>query len=572
MKNYLKKLQKKCKVDDKLIDIIQDLIDKLVNFGYISSFDETKITKKLFNNIDTIITGDLTGLDYKSGYYDAMKKELYIKDINNFESVYLRILYVLSTTELDSKKFSVGYSTTSLASRSYKIAHKNFGFNRAVMSNLVCRLLYTSPTTLSIVPTYRTYDNDFLGNRINSDNDIYFLEGKLLKQMCFCCNISEEELYSNLFSTSPIKYLNKVLEKAGFEDNDELLKLFDTASRMYSNYNKLCFLNRKLNENYIEIRKNALNDDISELTNKRDTIKLAIKTAIQKLEYKELKIDEEDFDEKIEASLSEKINFLEENILTSIYKIQNILVKILLQNEVKYDPLEYAIKLKEISKMLIVESDILKDAIYSTITSKLLSTYESTASNLIAKIKYSLVNEIISSEKYIKIYRQLSFKKLTEVKLKENTSLVALTVDNTFLNLVEISNLDKKSKDLEKNTKVIHLDNLRYLLTNPSMTTDTYIVEEIFTAIKAKSKKYSNIQIENVFWSSVYEPSLLFIMMDDEFDVLKMTINDGEIKLTKVPLSENYNVFNINGDNLPSVYDKKKTSIFQKIVALFTFI
>lgn len=572
MKNYLKKLQKKCKVDDKLIDIIQDLIDKLVNFGYISSFDETKITKKLFNNIDIIITGDLTGLDYKSGYYDAMKKELYIKDINNFESVYLRILYVLSTTELDSKKFSVGYSTTSLASKSYKIAHKNFGFNRAVMSNLVCRLLYTSPTTLSIVPTYRTYDNDFLGNRINSDNDIYFLEGKLLKQMCFCCNISEEELYSNLFSASPIKYLNKVLEKAGFEDNDELLKLFDTASRMYSNYNKLCFLNRKLNENYIEIRKNALNDDISELTNKRDTIKLAIKTAIQKLEYKELKIDEEDFDEKIEASLSEKINFLEENILTNIYKIQNILVKILLQNEVKYDPLEYAIKLKEISKMLIVESDILKDAIYSTITSKLLSTYESTASNLIAKIKYSLVNEIISSEKYIKIYRQLSFKKLTEVKLKENTSLVALTVDNTFLNLVEISNLDKKSKDLEKNTKVIHLDNLRYLLTNPSMTTDTYIVEEIFTAIKAKSKKYSSIQIENVFWSSVYEPSLLFIMMDDGFDVLKMTINDGEIKLTKVPLSENYNVFNINGDNLPTVYNKKKTSIFQKIVALFTFI
>ena len=572
MKNYLKKLQKKCKVYDKLIDIIQDLIDKLVNFGYISSFDETKITKKLFNNIDTIITGDLTGLDYKSGYYDAMKKELYIKDINNFESVYLRILYVLSTTELDSKKFSVGYSTTSLASKSYKIAHKNFGFNRAVMSNLVCRLLYTSPTTLSIVPTYRTYDNDFLGNRINSDNDIYFLEGKLLKQMCFCCNISEEELYSNLFSASPIKYLNKVLEKAGFEDNDELLKLFDTASRMYSNYNKLCFLNRKLNENYIEIRKNALNDDISELTNKRDTIKLAIKTAIQKLEYKELKIDEEDFDEKIEASLSEKINFLEENILTNIYKIQNILVKILLQNEVKYDPLEYAIKLKEISKMLIVESDILKDAIYSTITSKLLSTYESTASNLIAKIKYSLVNEIISSEKYIKIYRQLSFKKLTEVKLKENTSLVALTVDNTFLNLVEISNLDKKSKDLEKNTKVIHLDNLRYLLTNPSMTTDTYIVEEIFTAIKAKSKKYSSIQIENVFWSSVYEPSLLFIMMDDGFDVLKMTINDGEIKLTKVPLSENYNVFNINGDNLPTVYNKKKTSIFQKIVALFTFI
>ena len=152
--------------------------------------------------------------------------------------------------------------------------------------------------------------------------------------MCFCCNISEEELYSNLFSASPIKYLNKVLEKAGFEDNDELLKLFDTASRMYSNYNKLCFLNRKLNENYIEIRKNALNDDISELTNKRDTIKLAIKTAIQKLEYKELKIDEEDFDEKIEASLSEKITNFENSILEKTSSFQSMLVKILINTKI----------------------------------------------------------------------------------------------------------------------------------------------------------------------------------------------------------------------------------------------
>lgn len=574
MKDYLKKLQKKCKADEKLIYIIQDLIDKLINFGYISSLEKNRITKKLFNNIDTIITGDITGLDYKSGYYDAMKKELYIKDINNFESIYLRILYVLSTSELDDKKFSVGYSTTSLASKSYKITHKYFGFNRAVMSNLVCRLLYTSPTALSIVPTYRTYDNDFLGNKINSDNDIYYLEGKLLQQMCFCYDISEEELYSNLFSSSPIKYLNRILEKAELEDKDKLLKLFDDTSRMYSNYNKLCFLNRKLNENYIEIRKNALNNDISKFTQKEKTIKLAIKTAIQKLEYEEINLESDDFEQKIDSSLSEKINFLEENILTNIYKIQNILVKGILQNETKYEPLQYAIKLKEISKMLIVENDTLKDAIYSTINSRLLNTYESTASNLIEKIKYSLVNEIISSEKYIKIYKSLSFKRLSDIKLKEHTSLVALTVDNTFLNLIEVSSLNKKAQNLENNTKIIHLDNLRYLLTTPSTLTDTYIIEEIFSAIKAKSPKYHNVQIENVFWSSVYEPSLIFIMLDDGFEVLKMTIqeDDDKIKLNKVQISENYSVFNIHNNNLPTIYNKNKPSIFKKIVALFTLI
>ncbi len=573
MKDYLKKLQKKCDIDENLMVVIKDLIDKLIKFGYISSMEYGKISKKLFDNIDTVITGDINGLDYKTGYYDAMKKELYIKDTSNFESIYLRILYILSTTEIDDKKFNVGYSITSLAKKSYKINHKNFGLNRAVISNLVCRLLYTLPTTLSIVPTYRTYENDFLGNKLSSDNDIYFLEGKLLKELCYCCDISEESLYSNLFSSSPIKFLDKAFEKSGIDNISEIEDLFDTTSRMYSNYNKLCFLNRKLNENYINIRKNILNDDISELNKEQDRIKLAIKTAIQKLEYKELNIDDDEFDNKIESSLSEKISFLEENILLNIYKIQNILVNVLIKNESKYEPIEYAIKLKEINSLLIVENDVLKDAIYTTISTKLLSTSESTASNLVAKIKYSLVNQIISSDKYIKIYKNLSFKKLNDLKLKTNSSLVVLTSENNFLNLVEISKLNEKSKNLDNNTKIIHLENLRYLLTNPSITTDTYKIEEIFSAIKNKYKKYAKLQIENVYWTSVYEPGLLFIMDDNGFDVLKIKINDENIELSTVKLSENYNVFDVHGENLPAPYSKnKKTSIFQKIVALFALI
>ena len=573
MNNYLKKLQKKCDISDELMLVISDIFEKLVKFGYVSSIEEKKLQKKLYENINAVITGDITNLDYKSGYYDAMKKELYIRDIKNYESIYLRILYVLSTTELDNKKYSVGYSTTSFAKKSYKVVHKNFGFNRAVISNLACRLLYTAPTTLSIVPTYRTYQNDFLGNKVNSDNDIYFLEGKLLKQLCFVCNFSEEDLYSNLFSSSPIKYLTKIFEKANIEDGEELLKAFDTTSRMYSNYNKLCFLNRKLNENYISIRKNILSSDISNFEKEQEKIKLAIKTAIQKLEYKELNVDEDEFEDKIESSLSEKINFLEENILTNIYKIQNILVKILINNEHKFDTLDYAIKLKEFNESLIVESDTLKDAIYTTISTKLLSTSEHTASNLIGKIKYSLVNQIISSDKYLKIYKDLNFKKLTDFKVKENTSLVALTAQNTFLNLVEVNNLNKNTKELENNAKIVHLENLRYLLTNPSLTTDTNLIEAIFSTIKSKYKKYNKLQIENVYWTSIYEPGLILIMNDNGFDVLKIKITGEDIELNTVKLSENYNVFDIRGENLPiQSPGPKKPSIFQKIVALFSLI
>lgn len=108
-----------------------------------------------------INTWKTIGLDYKSGYYDAVKKELYIKDIQNIESIYLRIIYVITTTEISEGVYGVGYSTSTLSHSDYKIQHKNFGINRAVVSNLVCRLLYTIPETLSIVPTYRTFNSDF---------------------------------------------------------------------------------------------------------------------------------------------------------------------------------------------------------------------------------------------------------------------------------------------------------------------------------------------------------------------------------------------------------------------------
>ena len=102
------------------------------------------------------------------------------------------------------------------------------------------------------------FNSDFLGNEIKSDNDIYFLEGKILSQICYTLNLNEEDLYNNLFSSSPSKYLNRFFAKSKIDNLDKLLTEFDKISRLYSNYNKLCFLNNKLNANYINIKKNIL--------------------------------------------------------------------------------------------------------------------------------------------------------------------------------------------------------------------------------------------------------------------------------------------------------------------------
>ena len=568
MVNYLDKLQEKCQISDEFMTIITSLFDRLIDFGYINQGKAKKLTKKLYDNIDTLILGKTVGLDYKSGYYDAVKKELYIKDIKNIESVYLRLMYVLTTTEIDTDAYSVGYSTATLSKSDYKIIHKHFGVNRAVVSNLVCRLLYTIPETLSIVPTYRKFSSDFLGNEIKSDNDIYFLEGKLLSQICYTLNLNEEDLYNNIFSSYPSKYLNRFFQKSKLENMDNLLETFDKISRMYSNYNKLCFLNNRLNANYIDIKKNILNNDVDELKKEEKRIKLAIESALIKLSPEDVDDDE---NYSIESSLSEKINELEENIVKLVSSLQSKLVDTLIQDENKYSTISYAIKLKTLDKILLIENKKLKQVLFETIIHKLLSSGENNASNLIEKIKYSIVNEIISSDKYIKIYKNMYFRKLEALGLDNKTSVVALNIDNEFMQLIEITSLNKVAKSLNNNTRKIQLESLGYLLNNPSaVSSNIPTIEKIITCIRNHNSKFSNVKIEDIYMGNYNDFKFIVIRENSNFSILKLTFKDGEFISKSVKLSENFSVFNFGGSssNLPTVYSKKEGP-FKKILAMF---
>lgn len=568
MINYLDKLQEKCNIPDNFMSVITSLFDRLVDFGYVTQNQARKLTKKLHDNVDTLIIGKTIGLDYKSGYYDAVKKELYIKDINNIESIYLRIMYVITTNEISDETYSVGYSTATLSKSDYKIIHKNFGINRAVVSNLVCRLLYTIPETLSIVPTYRKFNSDFLGNEIKSDNDIYFLEGKILSQICYTLNLNEEDLYNNIFSSSPSKYLNRFFAKSKIDDLDKLLTEFDKISRLYSNYNKLCFLNNKLNSNYINIKKNILNNNVEEFKKEEKMIKLAIETALIKLSPEDLENSEEIL---IENSLSEKINELEENIIKLVSNLQKKLVDILIKNEDKYSTIIYSIRLKNLDKILLIPNKKLKTTLFETITHKLLSNGENTASNLIEKIKYSIVNEIISSDKYIKIYKNMYFRKLEALGLDNQTSIVALNVDNEFMQLIEVSSLNRVAKSLENNTKKLQLESLGYLLNNPSaISSNISTIEKIITSIRNHSSKFNNVKIEDLYMTNYKDFKLIVIRENNGFSILKLTTKDGEFVIKQVKLSENFSVFSFANpsSNLPVVYTKKKNPL-KKFLAIF---
>ena len=536
--NYLEKFKEKCRLDDNFIEKINFLFEKLVNFGYLDNLNVSKLSKKLYNNVDAVFLSSDKTHDYKTGYYDAIKKELYIKDSNDLESMFLRIIYAITTTQKDDNTFYVGYSKTSLAKSSYKQVHTNFGLNRAVVSNLVCRLLYTEPKTLSIVPTYRTYTNDFLGNGITTDNNIYFLEGQILKQICYTLNIEEEDLYYHLF-LNPSTYFSKILKKNKVDDPEKLLKLFDKASKNYSNYNKLLYYNKLLDENFISSKKTLPDEKVNDqIIKEKENLIYQISREIYKIRP-EL---EDDDNEDLQLSLSETMNQLEEKIIKNIVDIQNILVKTLLDSEIKYSPIEFTIKQKQLSKMLIFTNKKLEDSIFNTISYKVLNTFENSSSNLIEKIKYSIASEVLSSEKYTKIYNKMDFNRLDGLNLPYNTEIIALSVDGTFLQLLKIKDLDLPFKKLKDNTEIIKIDNLKFLLNSPISIKSTQDIEKIYTYLK--NEKYKDLNIENTFITNINNTTLIIVISDENFEIYKMDIINDKVKCNTLKMSEKYEVFN----------------------------
>lgn len=563
--DYLEKFKEKCKLNNDFMEKLDFLFERLIHFGYIDRTNLNRLSKKLYNNINAVFLTSDKVHDYKTGYYDAITKELYIKDTNDLESFFLRIIYAITTSQKKEDVYTVGYSTTSLSKLNYKQEHKNYGLNRAVVSNLVCRLLYTEPTTLSIVPTYRTYKKDFLGNGIDADNNIYFLEGQILKQMCFALNIQEEDLYYHLF-VNPVSYLNKILAKCKVENPDQLLAIFDRASKNYSNYNKLLYYNRLLDENYLSTKKTLPNEEIDEsLIKEHEKLNFIITKTILDIKPQ----TDEDSIEDVELSLNEVVNELEENMIKDVINIQNILVDTLIISENRYSPILFTVKQKQLSKLLIFKNEKLENSIYNTITYKILNTFESTSSNLIEKMKYSIASEVLSSEKYIKIYNNMEFNRLTNLDLDENTEIMALSVDNTFLQLIKVKGLNLPFKELKDNTEIIKIDNLKFLLNSPMSISSTQNIEKVYTYIKTHHEKYKTIEIEKLYITNINDTTLVLVLSDDNFEIFKMDILNDEVNCIKVSLSETYGIFNSSSVSYSNKSYKNQPTETAKVFGIF---
>ncbi len=569
-KVYLNSLKDKLRLSNEVVDILYELLEKLRLAGYVSKSKEMDLVDKLYENVDRVLIGTEASEDFKSGYYDAYKKELYIKDISNKKAVYQRFLYAMTTKEIDTSKYMVGYSYTSMNKENFKLHHEGYGINRAVIANLASKLADSEKTDIGFNLVYTRYKTNFLGYDIISENDNYYFESNLFSQLCYALNIKKEIFYENLFSRSPIVEIEKEFANIDF-DHKKYIDLMDKLSRKYSNYNKLKHLANNLNDTQIKLQK--LDKDDTSLEHKLLIQERKLKRDINSCIIKYTNIDEDKMEDEI--SIQEVLENMESFIISSVVEAQNILSEYLCDLEITEDAITFASRLKQYNNMLIIKEPKIEKLIYEIITEKVLKTNELTACNLIEKIKYSLVQELISTDKYNGVYKDFTFKKISSLN-EQNESYIVITSHGQFVQIVKVKDLDNRIQRLENNTEIILTDNFRHILNSDYMQVNVNKVEKIFTELKEKYNYFSKITTENINFFEKDNNYYLVMQYKNDVYVAKATEHLGEFDISMMELSENYYIFKEefkkNESLLPVLYKGEEnifSFLFKKLRMVF---
>lgn len=564
-KTDLTLFKEKYNVSDYFVSVVESLFSKLVEFEYITNSKVPYYIDKLMENVNEIRFGSSNSIyDYKSGYYDANKKELYIKDEKNIPAVYLRLLYAVTTVEIEPNVYSIGYSTTKLRKDSYKLSYENFGINRAVMGNLVYKLCNLIPANLRLTPSIKTQTHDFLGFKIESTNQLYYLEDKLLSELCYVLDLDPELLYLGLFSKSTSKYLDSVFAKKDFTNKEKFLKLFDNISRKYNTYNKLTYLSNKLNENYIEYKKHILKDDVDSIIKEQEAIEAKINSVILSL-YGNANNDDASNELEVSYGLSEALESLETELKGYLIKFQDILADNIIKSNSSLPYIKYASKMKCFNDILIVPNKKINKTIHDTILFKLMPESEVTGINLIQKIKYAIIEQILSDNDFADISNTFSFYNITNL---ENSNLgaavILLNSNKRFTRIVEVKGLNqdyKKSSNFKLN--YIPIDNLKHLMNTTASNTYIGNIEALYTALKDNFEELKSVPLDAIYVFEHETHKYLICFTNAKPYVISYVYSSRGYGFNMLNLSEQYKVFgkttvnnNTVKSSLPVLYKK----------------
>ena len=267
----------------------------------------------------------------------------------------------------------------------------------------------------------------------------------------------------------------------------------------------------------------------------------------------------------MQTGLAEALDKLETELKNLIVKFQDILCDNIIKTNSSLPYIKYANKLKCFNDILIIPNKKLNKAIQDTILFKLMPDTEVTGINLVQKIKYAIIEQILSNEDYTNISNTFSFYNITNLENSDNgTAVILLNSDKKFAKIVEVKGLDKNLKyhtTFELN--YIPLDNLKYIM-NTSYS-NTYIgnVETLYTALRNNFEELKNVPLENIFVFEYESQKYIVAFYGGNIYVSSYVYSSRGYGFNTMNLSEQYKVFGKTStpktsfkSNLPMLYKK----------------
>lgn len=450
---------KKLNLDSIYTDYLAQLLNGLATLGYISNRDFDKYIQIIDSNVKNVIISNETTIEFKTGHYDARKKEIYIKNYGDKETFFHRMIYALTTKSHISGKIYMGYNKIYFDEDTKNFEHHNFSLNRAIVTDITLNLL----NLYGDIKKGTNYERSILSNIITTDHNTYFLENYLFNQLCISLNINSTEFCKNLFSKNPIKFIERIESKYAI-NTVGILKIFDDISRTFSHYNKITYF-ESLAKNINDRNESGDIDASLELERELKLVSYKINDIMEKYEFKY-------------ATIEDLKKFYSDNILEGINKYQNAMVDILLETSKELEPFYQAAKLKEFDRYIVNPNPKLDNAIYEVIQYKVLSQAELTSTNLIEGIKFDIILNLIESTRYGRIYKNFYFQIIESIS-NHDTIYLMLISDNMLVDIYKINHFEKQENKID-NLEKIHFDDIEHLIINDKLGADTFEYNQVY--------------------------------------------------------------------------------------------
>ena len=191
---------------------------------------------------------------------------------------------------------------------------------------------------------------------------------------------------------------------------------------------------------------------------------------------------------------------------------------------------------------------------------------EVTGINLVQKIKYAIIEQILSSTDFTNISNTFSFYNITNLENNdEGTTVILLNSDKKFSKIVQVKGLDKNiSAKSNFELNYIPLDNLKYIMN--SNYSGTYIgnIEKLYTSLKDNFEQLKNVPIDNISVFEYENQKYIVAHYASSVYVIQYISSGRKIGFNMLNLSEQYKVFGKDTapktsfkSNLPMLYKNK---------------